>query len=262
MGAFDDATIGDLLRYNESQAGGATAPRHLMRAEAEEEGDEYSLGDDLAGFWDWFWMNDDDNGDGGQYGGGGASGDYQDPDEMSDEEVLDLIYGDEGLFGDDGPLAAGGDSNGDSDMAQDPPTTYPPATPGIPQPPSIPQMPEAPAMPQAPTSPQFAGGGGLPPQLVQWAQQLAQVLLSNEALIPVLKKFLAQGRGQPTVKNGYCAKLLADELPAQKRKAVQQFMCGAPSPMGLQKDGEDTFAAILLATSGYTIGEGGGCGCG
>lgn len=95
----------------------------------------------------------------------------------------------------------------------------------------------------------------------QWLARIAGFLVAQPAVWRALASLVSLRGGRGTLSPA-CARLMLDELPEQKRRAVDQFLCGVEFPIGLNSDGESTFAAIRIAASGITAPSLGGCGCG
>lgn len=117
------------------------------------------------------------------------------------------------------------------------------------------------------------GGGGAPsdPQsagVTQWLRTIAQYLVSNPDIWSSLLRLVQTQGNVETPISPNCARLIAEEtLTEPYKQALDQFLCGLDSPVGLGKKAERIFATLKIAASGHNPAEleankcGGGCGC-
>lgn len=117
---------------------------------------------------------------------------------------------------------------------------------------------------QSPTAnlPAIPGGGMTGPiygtqALPAAAQNALSVALSALRAYPMISDFLQRywnfpaEREESAPKSQMLWSAMAKQLPKSRREALEQFLVGFPSPIGLSKSASDVFLALMIAEAGY-----------
>lgn len=116
--------------------------------------------------------------------------------------------------------------------------------------------------------PQFAGGGAgnvdMGGVIGQVGMRLVQYLSSNPRLLQFVaqKLGLSKRKGHPShvdYEHGKCVSKLVEYLPARRREALEQYLCGLKGPIGTAD--QQTFMICILANMASSDVVADACNC-